>query len=819
MKDMGVRFNLVYQDSQMSASVILKSVIQVQTNTSYYNPIVSGPVVGYIGEYASSNTMPMNLVVSSFGTLQCGACSTNAALSNKGLYKTFYRIVPSDTYQAPAVARFMHSRGWRKVAVVANNGAYGLGLAQNFQVAVQKLNMTLLANIPFVNGITDFSTTVASLKASGARVVFIAMYNLPDAVYFMREAKKQGMVGPEYQYIGPDGVWPVYEDLRANMTESGLTESDWDNFQGVIAFTQNDQSGTATFKQLSEWYMDKYGMGVPQYGAPHYDCVMSFAYALSNFLKRSNITAAQYASLPLNERMTFEDMQKTTFNGSLGPFSIDSNGDPGSKSYRIANFYKREFVDVAKYAMLDTLNGSEEAIPGTSIYYSTALSKTPPADSQVLQDVSVSYTQAGPIFFIVYYLVNFVLTLITGVIVFLRRERPVVKNLSLPFLMLITFGLLLCWLSIFGFVSPFNRHNCGFGQWVLWIGFSIVMSSLLVKVFRIWRIFDNQSKLSNSSSLSNTRLFMYASGLVLINVIILIVWSAIDPLVPSIASDSSTSWVQCTSTHQNIFMGVLLAYNGLLLLAVSILAILTRGVFSQFRESFWIAQSSMIIFFTGCIALIILFAISSSIALAFYIRTVAVAFATTSTYYCLIGRILFIKSEDSDKPIFSSMSPSKKHSPSKLGQPNIVGSMANRSINNQPGGNSLIKTFEVIVKETSSSFSTWRRSRIVVIEDKYFGYMIMSSSKEGDSEKSKPVGLGKFSELSKLVLYEMGDSGDSFAVGTNDGKLSLLIQCHGNEEKLVMMACLKEKSAGSSGLKSHGSQSHQQQGSRLGSPI
>ncbi len=56
----------------------------------------------------------------------------------------------------------------------------------------------------------------------------------------------------------------------------------------------------------------------------------------------------------------------------------------------------------------------------------------------MLQDVSVSYTQAGPIFFIVYYLVNFVLTLITGVIVFLRRERPVVKNLSLPFLMLIT---------------------------------------------------------------------------------------------------------------------------------------------------------------------------------------------------------------------------------------------------------------------------------------------------------------------------------------------------------------------------------------------
>lgn len=205
--------------------------------------------------------MPMNLVVSSFSALQCSGGSTNAALSNKKLYSTFYRTVPSDAYQSPAVARYMYNQGWRKVAVVANNGAYGLGLAQNFQVAVQQLNMTLLANIPFVSGITDFSTTVSSLKASGARVVFIAMYDLPDAIYFMREAKKQGMVGPDYQYIGPDGVWPVYADLLVGGSE--IFDSDWDNFQGVIVFTQNDQADTTTFNQLNQWYENTYGMGVP----------------------------------------------------------------------------------------------------------------------------------------------------------------------------------------------------------------------------------------------------------------------------------------------------------------------------------------------------------------------------------------------------------------------------------------------------------------------------------------------------------------------------------------------------------------------------
>lgn len=334
------------------------------------------------------------------------------------------------------------------------------------------------------------------------------------------------------------------------------------------------------------------------------------------------------------------------------------------------------------------------------------------------------------------------------------------------------------------------------------------MSSLLVKVFRIWRIFDNQSKLSASASLNNTRLFIYAAGLISVNVIILIVWSAIDPLMPSAASDATTTWVQCSSKYQTVFTGVLLGYNGLLLLAVSILALLTRGVFSQFRESFWIAQCSMIIFFTGCIALIILFAISNSIALAFYIRTVAVAFATTATYYCLIGRILFVKSDDSSKPEFS-----KKQSPSKLNQPNVLGSMAHRSVHSYGHGtnvSSVTKTFDVIVKETSSVLSTWRKSRIVVIEDRFFGYMNMSSPKDGDNEKSKPIGLGKFVELSNVILYDMNESGDAFALGTSDGKLSLVIQCHGNEEKLVMMACLKDKGPF---LAINQSQS-QQQGSR-----
>lgn len=131
-------------------------------------------------------------------------------------------------------------------------------------------------------------------------------------------------------------------------------------------------------------------------------------------------------------------MQNTAFNSSLGTFSIDASGEPASKTYRVANFQGKDLVDVYKIAMFDTFNASVVPIPNTKVYFTQARTTTPPADSAVLQDVSITYRQGGPIFFIVYYMINLLLTLVTGAIVFMRRDRPVVKNMSLPFLMLMT---------------------------------------------------------------------------------------------------------------------------------------------------------------------------------------------------------------------------------------------------------------------------------------------------------------------------------------------------------------------------------------------
>ena len=73
---------------------------------------------------------------------------------------------------------------------------------------------------------------------------------------------------------------------------------------------------------------------------------------------------------------------------------------------------------------------------------------TPPLDAPVIippTELTISFSQGGPLFFLAYYMLMFFITLVTGILIIIRRNRPIIRNLSLPFLLLITVGLLLVW--------------------------------------------------------------------------------------------------------------------------------------------------------------------------------------------------------------------------------------------------------------------------------------------------------------------------------------------------------------------------------------
>jgi len=63
-------------------------------------------------------------LLSLFNIPQIGYSTTSKDLSNKSLYRYFLRVVPSDKFQAEALADFVHHFGWSFISTVYTEGRF-----------------------------------------------------------------------------------------------------------------------------------------------------------------------------------------------------------------------------------------------------------------------------------------------------------------------------------------------------------------------------------------------------------------------------------------------------------------------------------------------------------------------------------------------------------------------------------------------------------------------------------------------------------------------------------------------------------------------
>ncbi|KGG52096.1 gamma-aminobutyric acid type B receptor [Mitosporidium daphniae] len=183
------------------------------------------------------------------------------------------------------------------------------------------------------------------------------------------------------------------------------------------------------------------------------------------------------------------------------------------------------------------------------------------------------------------------------VIVWKFRERKPIKVASPIFCEFILVGVVLCNISvILNSVRP-SYLVCSFKLWSLVIGFSLVIANMLAKTYRIFKIFS----VHRPSTLvtKNSHLFIFTGSLLLINVIVLCLFTftklAFEPKVVSSPRSPYFSFVICSQANvelsnvANIFLLIFLVFILFLVLLLAVLAFLVRKVDSQFNESFHIA--------------------------------------------------------------------------------------------------------------------------------------------------------------------------------------------------------------------------------------
>lgn len=209
--------------------------------------------------------------------------------------------------------------------------------------------------------------------------------------------------------------------------------------------------------------------------------------------------------------------------------------------------------------------------------------------------------------------------LLLSVLSWRYQSTPVFRSSTPLFLQMMLFGTALVLSSVFCIsqnITPdtisqsVGKLICGFQLWLLGVGFVLCMSCMILKTWRIYKIFDNKSlsvmQIPNKELVSRVGLFVATE--VLIN----LVWTASDPLQPTlIADDTQRAW-SCRSTNFWPFFAVSVGYKAMLLFAATWLAIQTRNVPSTFNESKQIGVAIYNVTFLSCMTLPLSFITTAS---------------------------------------------------------------------------------------------------------------------------------------------------------------------------------------------------------------
>ena len=299
----GLQFEMVMADSGCNGDV---AATAAQT-------LIDAGVVGVVGAACSGATMAANAVLSAAGIPMISYASTNPGLSDAEAYPNFFRVVPSDAIQGPALNDVVTADGGTAVALMYMTNDYGSGFADAFTAAHGADN--LCASIGYEETTTDFTSQVQQVIDNSCGSVVMISY-AADGAAIVEELAAQSFSG---QIFGGDGV--AEEGLCASMTDPTLCD-------GIVA----TKPASATPNERSVAFAAICG-AIPDcaegiYTAEAFDAMIIMGYAVF-------AGASSPAGTPLGLLIGAVGQG---FVGASGVHTFTAGGDVGGNGYCVGTF-------------------------------------------------------------------------------------------------------------------------------------------------------------------------------------------------------------------------------------------------------------------------------------------------------------------------------------------------------------------------------------------------------------------------------------------------------------------------------------------------
>ncbi len=221
--------------------------------------------------------------------------------------RNYIRIVAADDFQGAADALLAKKLGVKKVFILNDKEAYGLGVATNFKNAAtnSQVGLTVAGFTAWDPKASSYEALAQKIKNSGADGVFLGGLICENGGKLIKDLRAG--LGSSVKLMAPDGFTPISADVQgagAAATE-GMTVS--------VAGLPNEQLGSTGKKFVTE-----FGAQIGSQPDPYAAYAAQAAQVMLTAIENSDGTRASVAANLLNTKVT---------NGILGTFSINKNGD------------------------------------------------------------------------------------------------------------------------------------------------------------------------------------------------------------------------------------------------------------------------------------------------------------------------------------------------------------------------------------------------------------------------------------------------------------------------------------------------------------
>src|SRR3989475_2170831 len=207
----GYKVEAIYADAQSKPDVAINEAVRL---------VEQEKVDMLLGFFSSAQCVPVAARVEQLKKFMwITTCISSAVLDNKNFKYIFrpqasgdqFGLMTTDFIAQNAVAKFGKEPKDLRVAIIHEDGAYGVDVSKGNEAGAKKAGFNVVLKEGYSASAPDLSALVTKLKRARPDVIFHTGYN-PDITLLLRQAREQGLKFGAL--VGHGAGYGVYEKLK-----------------------------------------------------------------------------------------------------------------------------------------------------------------------------------------------------------------------------------------------------------------------------------------------------------------------------------------------------------------------------------------------------------------------------------------------------------------------------------------------------------------------------------------------------------------------------------------------------------------------------